>query len=146
VVQYDGAHPTNSQSESLAGWLADGRPRIVALIAAAFEAIGAESRGALHAQLTADKLVVAAREAGRWQFEHPGPDDGASDRLSALFEAFTRLAEEDVAVVESGSRDDIRALSDKLETAIAALYEEEHVVDEDIDTGRDGLPSLPPGG
>ena len=101
----------------------------MALGAAAFEVLDRENRGALHAQLTADKLVSAARQAGEWQFENPSPVQAVADEFAAIFNTFTALADEYVVAAGATPGDPSPDLDGRLERAILALYEAEHAAE-----------------
>ena len=84
----------------LRSWLAGGEPWVVALGAAAFEVLDKENRGALHAQLTSEKLASAAHQARAWQFKNPGPVQVIADEFAGIFNKFTALADEYVVAAE----------------------------------------------
>jgi hypothetical protein len=129
VVQSDGEHQSNSDVDPLGQWLTGAKPWIVALSAAAFEALDTETRGALHAQVTAEKLVSAALQAREWQFGNPGPVQVIAEAFAGIFNTFTALADEYVVVAEFTSDDDPPDLDGRLERAVLALYEVEHAVE-----------------
>src|SRR5664280_2454640 len=87
------------------------------------------TRGALHAQVTAEKLVSAALQAREWQFGNPGPVQVIAEAFAGIFNTFTALADEYVVVAEFTSDDDPPDLDGRLERAVLALYEAEHAVE-----------------
>ena len=113
----------------LRSWLAGGKPWIVALGAAAFEALDKEDRGALHTQVTAEKLASAAHQAREWQFENPGPVQAIADEFAGIFTRFSALADEYVVAAEFTPDDPSPDLDGRLERAILALYEAEHAAE-----------------
>jgi hypothetical protein len=113
----------------LRSWLAGGEPWVVALGAAAFEVLDKENRGALHAQLTSEKLASAAHQARAWQFKNPGPVQVIADEFAGIFNKFTALADEYVVAAEFTPDDPSPDLDGRLERAILALYEAEHAAE-----------------
>ena len=130
VVQGDGEDQANSDADPLGQWLAGAKPWIVALIAAAFEALGTENRGALHTQATAEKLVSAALQARKWQFENPCPVHVIADEFAGILNTFIALADEDAVVAQIAPDDDSPNLAGRLERAISALSAAEHAVEQ----------------
>ena len=106
-------------------WLTEARPSIVALIAAAFETLSTETRNALHVQVTAERLISAAHQARKWQFDHRCPVPSAADKFTSIFDAFDALAEECAVLAETRPDDGSPDFDGRLESAVTALYEAE---------------------
>jgi hypothetical protein len=128
VAQIDGKDPANSDADPLERWLIEARPWIVALIAAAFETLGTETRDALHIQVTAEKLISAALQAREWQFDHPCPVPVIADEFTGIVNTFGALAEECAVLAETAPDGGSPDFDGRLESAVSALYEAERAV------------------